>query len=399
MRRFLPRVFKCGPRRWQCLSVCFACALLAACSATGELVVPPPEFPLRSDALFGPRPDIPTVAEIHTLTPEQESEFLSFFQRFKQRSTPAHKRVADYLREIATGLTYENGTYTAHQTLGLGYGNCLSMAIMTTAIADIAKVRVGYELVDTAPVYELANDLVLKGVHVRPVLYETGTTLEGTTPGVSLAGRSLRIDFFPDGTERTLEKISAEQYAARYYGNLAAEAISAGDYTAAYWMTLESLRLDPLSSEGFNSMAVIYRRIGEPAKAEEIYRYGIANLPRKLTLLRNYRLLLSEQDRHAEAAALDEQVAELADPSPFEWYQAARQAYDEGDYRTAVGLYEKSLDIAPYLHEAHAGLAQAHLALGRTRAAERYWRSALEHTYRESTRSRYEAQLAAVSER
>jgi Tfp pilus assembly protein PilF len=64
-----------------------------------------------------------------------------------------------------------------------------------------------------------------------------------------------------------------------------------------------------------------------------------------------------------------------------------------------VELYERSIAIAPYLHEAHAGLAQTHLALGRTRTAERYWRTALEHTYRESTRSRYEAQLAALSGR
>lgn len=398
MRTSLLRNSTTRALRWRVLVLGLGCAYLAACATTELADVPAPPFALRNDALFGPRPNILTVEEIHSLGAEQEAAFRDYFERFKRRSVPSHERVADYLREITAGFEYENGTYTAQEALDLGYGNCLSLAILTTAVARLANVRVGYELVDSSPVYELADDLVLKGVHVRALLYEPGKVLEGTTPGLSLGGEFIRIDYFPDGSERAMERISADQYIARYYRNRAAEGISAGDYDTAYWMMVESLKLDPGSSEGLNTLAVIYRRVGAVDKAEDIYRYGVANLPRKLTLLRNYRLLLVEQNRYTEAAVLDERIAELEEPDPFEWFHAARLAYEDADYRKAVSLYERSLNIAPYLHEAYAGLAQAHMALGHTRAAERNLRTALRHTYSESTRLAYEAELAALSQ-
>ena len=67
-------------------------------------------------------------------------------------------------------------------------------------------------------------------------------------------------------------------------------------------------------------------RAGDAAKAEEIYRYGIEHLNRKISLLRNYRILLEQQNRLEEAEEITAKLTQLDDPSPYDWIEAGEDA-------------------------------------------------------------------------
>src|SRR5687768_5613007 len=142
-------------------------SLLSACAnvitpassrvAESELVLP--QFP----NLFGSRPAIPGPDAVQQLTPEQEQKFLAYFHAPQNSAAKPHQRVANYLFENTLGLQYEGQTYTAALTLTFNKGDCLSLAVLTTALARLAAVNIRYQLVDTNPVFGLTSNLVYKG--------------------------------------------------------------------------------------------------------------------------------------------------------------------------------------------------------------------------------------------
>lgn len=343
---------------------------------------------------FGPRPPLPAEQQVHTLTPAQQQAFLSYFNDPRLRGIPPYRRLYDYLEDVTREFVYESATYTASEVLQFNSGNCLSLAILTTALARLAGVEIRYQLLDSRPLYELNGTVANKEVHVRSILYDTAT------PGVNTGAPRQAfyyVDYLPALRGRIIANISDGQYRAMYYLNMAAEATAERRYDAAFWYAQEALKLDPASAQALNIMAILHRRVGDYAKAEAIYLYGIAEAADKLSLLKNYRILLTLQGRHAEAAELLARLDAMHDPSPFNWLNLAREAYIDGDYTEAVRHFDKALALAPYLHEAHLGKAQSYYLMGRTSAARDALRLAIDNVYRASTRSLYQAKLNALA--
>jgi len=381
-------------RRWLiCLSLLF---LLAGCATRPVSVEAPAQAALSFEsARFGePRAVIP-VEDIFRLSDRQQAEFLVYFEAAKLKDMPAHERVWSYLQAITREFNYQGETYTAEEALRRSSGNCLSLAIITTALARLVGVEADYQLVDSAPVYESHDKIVYRAQHVRTRLYAPKGDI---TEGEFLLRRSgLVIDYFPSEGDRFANNLSEADYHAMYYNNMAGEAIAREDYPAAYWLLRKSLELVPDNSGSVNAMAVVFRRAGDLAKAEEIYRYAIENLDDKVTLLRNYRVLLEQQGRHDEVRAINLRLARLDDPSPFDWLHAGHVAFNEGNFEEAILFYRKAAKIAPYLHESYAGMAKSYYMIGNREDAEREFHKALQYAYRSSTRSLYEAKLQALS--
>jgi len=372
----------------------FGLSFLQACALAPIVSVVPPEFSLRNDSLFGVQPQLISTADIHQLSRAQKSAFLRFFNDSVERKSPAHERVMHFMLKVLQDFEYQDATFTASETLARGQGNCLSLAILTTAIAKLVKVSVSYQLADSSPVYALDGSIVVKGVHIRTLLFD-----QGWRPGEDRLGSrlgSVRIDYFPSGTQRFLRDLTDQQYIARYYRNLAARSLVLRNYPEAYWLTVESMQLEPLSSDALNILAVIYRRAGHAEQAEAIFNYGNKVFPNDLSMLKNHRYLLARQNRRDEVAALSIQIAALNDPSPFYLYKTAYAFYENKNYREAIRIYKKAIAIAPYLHEARLGLSLSYYQLGDKRMAEKELQAAIERAHVPKTRSLYKAKLLAL---
>jgi Tfp pilus assembly protein PilF len=325
----------------------------------------------------------------------QQNAFQIYLNHPSRQDIPVHRRVYDYLESSTMNFGYQGDTYTAEEALRKTSGNCLSLAILTTALAQLAGVETGYQLVDSVPIFESQGNVIFRGQHVRTRLYEPR---HQDKEGRSLFSRGgLLIDYFARDGDRFVSNLSEAEYQAMYYNNLASEAISREDYNAAFWLLRKVMELTPQSASAINSMAVVYRRTGHVDRAEEIYKYGILHLPDKVSLLRNYRILLQEQGRHDEAGIINERLAELDESNPFDWLHAGQEAYDDGDFRDAISLYEKAVEIAPYLHESYAGMAKAHYMLGNRTSAKRELKKAQKLSYQKSIQSLYQAKLMALA--
>ena len=353
-----------------------------------------PGLSFESD-LFGEAADIIDVDDIYHLSTEQQEAFVTYLNHPSRRNIARHQRVFDYLESITMNFGYRGQTYAASEALSKSSGNCLSLAILTTALTQLAGVEAQYQLVDSAPVFESHGSVVFRGQHVRTKLLEPLN--EKAERGLVFFRSGLLIDYFPSAGDRFVSNLSPEQYHAMYYNNLASEAISRKDYNSAFWLLKKVLELTPDNPGAINSMAILYRRAGNLARSEEIYQYGIAHLSSKASLLRNYRALLIEQQRFEEAESINKSLAELDEPSPFDWLHVAQDAYDGGDYRDAIAFYERAVEIAPYLHESYAGMAKAHYMLGNRVSAKRELKKAKKFSQHKSVQLLYQAKLTALA--
>jgi len=122
---------------------------------------------------FGIAPPMADETALFELSAEQRADFLRFMNDPRFSEQPKYKRLYDYLEQYTYNFNYRGQTYLAQQAMENLQGNCLSLAIMTTALAREVDVRVAYQLIDTTPVFEVGDNAVAKGVHVRSKLYRT----------------------------------------------------------------------------------------------------------------------------------------------------------------------------------------------------------------------------------
>jgi len=373
-----------------------ACISLLACTTTDKQLVVVEAQPERFTdyADFGPRPQIPARDEIFYLTDEQQAEFLSYFESHEQAHVDPHKRVTNYLQRFGKVFNYDGDTFNAQTTLREKSGNCMSMAVLTTALSQVAGVEVGYQLVDSIPVYELDDNLAFKGQHVRSYLYDPNYTPDNAFMTIRRPG--IIVDYFPSGREHFIGNVSEDEYVAMFYRNKAAGAMSDGNLNEAYWMTQESFLYAPDHPDGINMMAVLHRRAGDAPRAEILYRYGIGMTEQKVTLLKNYRNMLRSQGRLEEAQAIEETLHTMDDPSPFNWLSLAQEAYSEQNYELSLRMYDKALDVAPYLKDAHMGKVRSQVKLGRIDDAADSINTLTEFLYEPEEKSMYVAKMTTL---
>ncbi len=342
---------------------------------------------------FGPRPPILSPKEFHQLGEAQVKDFRQYFEAPHRAQIPRHRRLAEYIVQRVAHFDYNADTLTAEQVFLTNSGNCLSLALMTTALARLAGVEVEYQLMDDEPVFEFDGSTIEKGVHVRTKLINPEWTPKNT---LLFDSSGIAIDYFPTGRARFISNIGESEYLAMYYRNLAVESLQLEDLNTAYWLSVESLEYAPDHPDALNLLAIVNRRAGNPRTAEQIYLYALAHAQSKLSLLKNYRVLLRSENRLIEAAEIDRQLEKIYDPSPFNWFHLARSAYDEADYERAISYYQRALDIAPYLHEARLGIALSYVGLGQVRDADTALISAIANANSSRTRQRYKEKLYAL---
>lgn len=115
-------------------------------------------------------------------------------------------------------------------------------------------------------------------------------------------------------------------------------------------------------------------------------------------MVSNYILLLQEAQRFEEVAQVQKRYDKIRDDNPYRWFDLANQAYAKEDYSQALKYYEKSIQVAPYLHESFYGQAKAYFHLGRVRKAKKALKKASELAYKPSDEKLYLAKLNSLKQ-
>ena len=365
-----------------------ASQLLAGCASVAP---PPPSAQLFQDQLFGqPDPDI-NASQIFALTDEMKAYAHKLAASRAKREPQLILFDALYKRDQLQ-LEYDASmTRNAAQTFEARQGNCLSLVVMTAAMAREMDMTVQYQAVTTEETWSRTGNLYFASGHVNLVLGKPRMKdVHSVEPNQFMV-----VDFEPPAETRNLVTvpISEDRIVAMFMNNRAAESLSRKELNRAYWWARKATQADPTFFSSYNTLAIVYQHHGQLPQAEAALRYAQQLQPNNTVAMFNLVQVLDNMGRTLEAAAMREQLARLEPNPPFHYFNLGQKAMQEGEYKKARNLFAREVDRAPYYHEFHFWLAVASYHLGDMKTADKHMKLAMDNSTTRKDHQLYAAKL------
>lgn len=369
-----------------------ASLLLAGCAT--PKVAQPADF-LFQDALFKPLQVALQPAEVFTASAEMKRYLEEDVRPNIDRMGPARGLYQALYNKNLLKIEYDAAmTRNAAQTFAARSGNCLSLAIMTAALAKDLGLQVRYQVVEAEEMWSRASGIYFSSRHVNVTLGR-----KNPDPRQHFGEQDLlTIDFSQVGElqQQRASVIEENTVMAMYMNNRAAEILAEGDSNDAYWLAREAARLDPGYMSALNTLAVVYRRVGHLPGAEAVLRHVLTREPDNTHALANLALTYRDLGRPEEAQALSAKLARLQPEPPFFFYERGVAALKRGEFKMARELLQREVDRDSTYHEFQFALAAAYVGLGEYGIAAKHLRVALQNSPGKE-RELYAAKLARLT--
>lgn len=285
-------------------------------------------------------------------------------------------------------------TRTAAEAFEARTGNCLSLALLTAALAHELGLGVQYQSVLGEHTMSRNGDLVFYNGHVNLVLTERRSDERVASTGSA----AMVIDFLPAQARRgqQVQTASEQSVIAMYLNNRAAESLAAGKVDDAYWWARAALKQEPRYTDTYNTLGVVYRRHGNIPEAAAIYAHALTLEPANIAAMSNIIPVLRQLGRDREAGRWSRRLAELQPYPPFHFFEQGRRAMADQDYAAARDLFSKEIQRAAYYHEFHFWLALAYVGLHQTELARKHFQIAKDNATTQLDVRRYQEALDAL---
>ncbi len=371
-------------------------ALLSACAMAPVAPAPKVEH-LFHDELFAAPSQRVAAEDIFALTDEMRAYLAGDIARLLRTRKPQRALLDALYENGRLKLDYDaEVTRTAGQTFAAHAGNCLSLAIMTAALAKEMGIPVRYQTVLVDDAWSRSGDLYFSSSHVN-------LTLGGSQFNrvLDYADAATTIDFLPPGDTRgrRVRVIGEETIVAMFMNNRAAESLSQGRLDDAYAWARKAIETDPKFLASYNTLGVIYRHHHNRNEAETTLRYALGVEPGNTDVMSNLAVVLNDEGRTGEAEALMAKVKELQPYPPFYFFNLGMAAMQRADYKQARDYFARELDRDAYYHEFHFWIAAAYLGLGEIAQAKAHLAIAMENSATRKEHALYAAKLDRLSSR
>ncbi|MFT4731598.1 MAG: tetratricopeptide (TPR) repeat protein [Gammaproteobacteria bacterium] len=352
--------------------------------ATGLLTPPAIQY-----SLFD-RQDL-KVEDIFALTPLQKSHFLSYFNDKKHENIRGHVRVANYIQEFSVNFSYQGKTLSATDAFDQKTGNCLSLAILSTAFIKETGLRFQYNKVHSEPTYQRYDNIELVSSHVNVTILSA----LNTTGALWISG-SITIDYFRGNNSFNSVVASPEEVEVMFWNNLSSEAIIAGNLDLAFSYALKANSIDPLYPETLNLFAILYNRKGHSEYAYSVYDFMDKNEIVSFSAIDNFVSLLVNIGDTKRAAVLSNKIQHINDDNPYTWLYRGIAHLEKGEYVLAERYLLKSENYGPYLDEPLFNLAKLYAQQNRVKEARVALLKAKELANTSDDKRRYQAKIYSL---
>lgn len=334
--------------------------------------------------------------DIFDLSAEQIEHFTHYFNDPINAGVSEHKRFIHYLEDFLAGFSYLGETLNAREAFETSSGNCLTLAILATALLNHTSLEFDYQRVDSRPIYSKHYNLLLMSSHVQTRVFQPKPKLKKGE--ISFGRNFVVIDYFPvEGNIRS-HSVSKADFVSMYYQNKAADALINKNLDTAYAFVKEALKQSSANPEALNLLGVLYKQKGLTELSAKVYKSMLThNLP-SINTLENYAQLLKNQNKYAQANAIMSHVEQVNDHNPYRWIDLANTFLRNGENRKALKFATRANDMAPYLHEAHFIRSQALAALSQPSASLQAMREAVELSTSQQERVEYLYKLGSLKQ-
>ena len=320
--------------------------LLGACATPAPVTSHDDRF--FHDALFAPPSERIRAADVFSLSDEMrryvDTDIAQRVKRGKSRQGALFDALAS---RDGLKLEYDSAmTRTGAQAFADRAGNCLSLVIMTSALAKALDLTVTYQKVFIDETFARSGDMYLLIGHVNLTLGHRKSDERAVGYRVGQKSRetdAMTIDFLPPEDMRNVKSqpIGEDIVIAMYMNNRAVESLTRGRQDDAYWWAREAMVQSPRFLAAYNTLGAIYRKHGNLAEAESVLRFVLAHEPDNTQAMANLVAVLAESGKRDESDRLAARLARLEPVSPLAYYRARhggdarrRPARGQGGVRT-----------------------------------------------------------------
>lgn len=373
------------------LALAFVVAALLAACATPATPPPTPEH-LLHDELFAPSAEPVDPQRVFALNDAMRRYLTHDIAPLLRRHGTQDGLIKALYTKGHLKLEYDaTHTRNAAEAFEARAGNCLSLVIMTAALAKELGMPVRYQSAYLEETWSRSGRFLLRSAHVNVTLGpRIGDRIENpfTSP--------LTIDFLPPDEIRGLRtrEIPESTIVAMYMNNRAVETLLRGRVDDAYAWVRGAIRQDPTFLGAINTLGLVYLRRDHRGHAAAAFDHVVKRDPYNTRALANLAETLRQLGRVDEADALQRRLAQIEPQPPFHFFNLGKAALERGDYRAARDYFAKEVARAEYYHEFHFWLGVANYRLGHIEQAKKHLLLALEQSPTRSEHDLYAAKLA-----
>lgn len=330
-------------------------------------------------------------AQILTL-PEDARRFLNKIKMTAEQNqtTPLDELINALFARQQLGLSYySDANSTVAETFANREANCLSLTLMTYAMARGLGLDASLQDVEIPEYWSRKQGFSLLNGHVNVLL----------TDNRDLFSKPRVVDFDArmQGQNFKAHTMSVNRALSMHYNNKAALALVNGDFAVAFRYLSEALSQDDGFTAAWINLGVLYRFTNHYDYAEEAYQKVIDIAPQNLTARENMAILYRLTGRDQEAAKLARDVHRLRVANPYYHLIRGDEAFEEGDIELAHNFYRRAYRLDRDNHLILYALGKTALAIGAKDDAQEFLQRAIRRADLPADRERYAAKLSVIS--
>ncbi|MFC3033304.1 hypothetical protein ACFOEE_12305 [Pseudoalteromonas fenneropenaei] len=350
------------------------CAQLQPLSAAKPADSKPDVTTLLNHAHFVPQ-NVPKSSELFLLSEEVKEEFLAYFTQRQNLNQRADHILADYLTAKLGQFRYDGQTLMARESLQQQQGNCISLAILTQALANLIALETSFTEVSSAPVYFMDNNTLLISNHFKTKLFAPFDPNDKS----GLTRSAIVIDYFPQIDNVFVGSATLSDLITKFYANRSVDALLDKRYDLSYSLLLQAFHFSPNDPELINLAAILHRRIGDTKTEQQLYDFALTHQLISHNLLANLLQTLDPNTDHEKITQV-QQLRETTVKSPIEWLLMAKDNLRESKLSKAKTQLLHFIERAPYMPEGYVELAKVSYLQGKMSESKRFLQTAQEKT-------------------
>jgi tetratricopeptide (TPR) repeat protein len=283
---------------------------------------------------------------------------------------------------------------TAIQTFENKAANCLSMSIMTYALAKEAGFGVRFQDIDVPEYWTRREGHSLLNRHINLQVLP-----KPDRDSMRFMSKGFEVDFDAQSTRKHSPKtfLSLKQVQAMYYNNKGADALLNGQYDKAYAYFRGAIKLESRSAATLANLGFLYRLNEQFQFAEESYLQAIRVDQDNLTAWKNLAFLYKYTNRFEQATEISQRIEAKRAKNPFYHVNLGDMEFENRNWELALDHYRAALKLDKSYHEVFFGLGKTYFELGDFARSQHYLKLARKKSRTAQEEEMYQSKLALLS--
>ncbi|GAC20571.1 tetratricopeptide repeat protein [Paraglaciecola arctica] len=279
----------------------------------------------------------------------------------------------------------------ASQTFQNRAANCLSMSIMTFALAKELGFDVRFQDIEIPEYWTIREGQSLLNRHINLQIIPR----QKNQIYFHFITRGFEVDFDAQATRQHFPKtlLKLKQVVAMFHNNNGADALLKRNYVKAYAYFRAAILQSPDLSSALANLGYLYRLTGHYTFSENAYLQAIKKSKNNLSAWGNlahlYRYLGDDQ----KAMDIVNRVSRKRSSNPFFHINMGDKAFEKEQWQVALEHYQRALKLDKSYHEVYFGLGKTYFELGNVQRSHHYLKLAKKKSRTEQEQAVYQGKI------